>query len=49
MIQVGQAMRTIFKGPCDAAVAALTTVAFEVDVSIDDVRNAWDWSIRRKR
>jgi hypothetical protein len=49
MIQVGQAMRTIFKRPCDAAVAALTTVAFEVDVSIDDVRNAWDWSIRRKR
>jgi hypothetical protein len=48
MIQVGQAMRTIFRRPCDAAVAALTTVAFEVDVSIDDMRNAWDWSIRRK-
>jgi hypothetical protein len=47
MIQMRQAMQAISRRPCDAAVAALTTVAFEVDVSIDDVRNA-NRSIRRK-
>jgi hypothetical protein len=49
MVQVGQAMRTIFRRPCDAATAALTTVAFEVEVSADDVRNSWNRSIRRKK
>ena len=47
MVQVGRAMQAIFRRPCDRAVAALTTVAFEVDTSIDDVRNA-NRSIRRK-
>jgi len=49
MVQVRQAMRTIFGRPCDAAVAALTTVAFEVEVLADHVRNAWNRSIRRKK
>ena len=40
-------MQANFRRPCDAAVAALTTVAFEFDTSIDDVRNA-NRSIRRK-
>ena len=50
MVQVRQAMFDIFGAPRDRAVAALTTVAFEIDTSIDDVRNAWrqDRSIRRK-
>jgi hypothetical protein len=47
MKQMRQEMQAISRRPCDAAVAALTTVAFEVDVSIDDVRNA-NRSIRRK-
>jgi uncharacterized protein (DUF1501 family) len=47
MVQMRHAMQVIFRRPCDAAVAALTTVAFEVDVSIDNVRNA-NRSIRRK-
>jgi hypothetical protein len=47
MVQVGRAMQAIFRRPCGVAVAALTTVAFEVDTSIDDVRNA-NRSIRRK-
>jgi len=48
MLQVGQAMQDICKRPCDAAVAALTTVAFEADIDITNVRNAWKWYIRRK-
>src|SRR5262249_344775 len=50
MVQVRQAMFDIFGAPRDRAVAALTTVAFEIDTSIDDVRNGWrqDRSIRRK-
>lgn len=50
MVQVRQAMQAIFRRPCNEAVAALTTVAFGVDTSIDHVCNAWrrNRSIRRK-
>jgi hypothetical protein len=50
MVQVRQAMQAIFGRPCNEAVAALTTVAFGVDTSIDGVRSAWrrNRSIRRK-
>ena len=47
IVQIGQAMRAVFGRPCDAAVAALATVAFKVETSLDDVRNA-NRSIRRK-
>jgi hypothetical protein len=48
MLQVRQAMQDVFKRPCDAAIAALTTVAFKVDTDITDVQNARKWYIRRK-
>jgi hypothetical protein len=47
IVQIRQAMRAVFGRPCDAAVAALATVAFKVETSLDDVRNA-NRSIRRK-
>jgi hypothetical protein len=48
MVQLRQAMHDIFGKPCNRAVAAMTTVAFGVDTSIDDVCNAWKRSIQRK-